>query len=84
MVNFLKGFTKHLTIRAEALLPPGLSYQFFSEVFPKRVQVNVFYISMFYMQMPLFGSTLGLTGTDPVGGFVAGAFETIFFNERFQ
>jgi hypothetical protein len=51
---------------------PGLSYQFFSEVFPERVQVNVFYISVFYMQMPLFGDTLGLTGTDPVGGLVAG------------
>ena len=36
------------------------------------------------MQVPLFGSTLGLTGADPVGGFVAGAFKLIFFNESFQ
>ena len=42
------------------------------------------YISMFYMQMPLFGRTLGLTGADPVGGFVASAFKPIFFNESFQ
>ena len=35
------------------------------------------------MQMPLFGSTLGLTGTDPVGGFIASAFKTVFFNESF-
>jgi hypothetical protein len=39
---------------------------------------------MFYMQMPFFGGTLGLTGTDPVCGFVAGAFKPIFFNESFQ
>jgi len=39
---------------------------------------------MFYMQVPLFGSTLGLTGADPVGSLVAGAFEAVFFNESFQ
>jgi hypothetical protein len=36
------------------------------------------------MQMPLFGSTFGLTSADPVGGFVTGAFKPIFFNESFQ
>jgi hypothetical protein len=39
---------------------------------------------MFYVQVPLFGSTLGLTGADPVGGFIAGAFKTVSFNESFQ
>ena len=39
---------------------------------------------MFYVQMPFFGSTFGLTSADPVGGFVTGAFKPIFFNESFQ
>jgi hypothetical protein len=39
---------------------------------------------MVQMNMPFFGGTLGLTGTDPVCGFVAGAFKPIFFNESFQ
>ena len=39
---------------------------------------------MFYMQVPLFGSTLGLTGQDPVGGLIAGTFKPIFFNKSFQ
>ena len=30
------------------------------------------------------GSSLGLSGQDPVCGFVAGAFEAVFFNESFQ
>ena len=48
------------------------------------MQIDILYISMFYMQLPLFGGTLGLTGADPVGGFVAGAFKLIFFNESFS
>ena len=36
------------------------------------------------MNMAFFGSPLGLSGQDPVGGFVAGAFKLIFFNESFQ
>jgi len=83
MVNFLKGFTKHLTIRPPArraygserrklALLPGLFYQFFSKVFPERLQINVFYISMVQMDMPFFGSSLGLSGQDPVCGLVAG------------
>jgi hypothetical protein len=30
---------------------------------------------MVQMNMAFFGSTLGLSGQDPVGGFVAGAFK---------
>jgi hypothetical protein len=39
---------------------------------------------MVQMNMAFFGSPLGLSGQDPVGGFVAGRFEAVFFNESFQ
>ena len=89
------GFTKHLTIRPparrtytserrERLLSPGLLYQFFSEVFPERVQINVLYISKVQMDMPFLGSSLGLSSQDPVGGLLAGAFEAGLFNESFS
>jgi len=39
---------------------------------------------MVQMNMAFFGSTLGLSGQNPVGGLVAGAFEAFFFNESFQ
>jgi hypothetical protein len=88
-VNFLKGFTKHLTIRLPARraysserrkrqILPGLSSQFFSEVFSERIQVNILYISMEQMIVSFFGCAFGLPGQDPVGGFVAGAFKPIF------
>jgi hypothetical protein len=72
--------------RNQAILGYNFSYaelstcQFFSKIFPQRLQVIVYYLSMFYMQVPLFGGTLGLAGTEPVSGFVAGAFKPIFFN----
>jgi len=65
-------------------LPPGLSHQFFSEVFPERVQIDILYDSMLIMHVSLFGSALGLAGTDPVGRFVAGALKPISFNKGFQ
>ena len=36
------------------------------------------------MQMPLFGSSLSLADSAPIGRFVAGTFKPIFFNESFQ
>jgi hypothetical protein len=39
---------------------------------------------MVQMNMAFFGGTLGLTGTEPVGGLVAGTFEAFFFNKSFQ
>ena len=53
--------------RRKLALLPRLFYQFFSEVFPERVQINVLYISMVQMDMPFFGSSLGLSGQDPSG-----------------
>jgi hypothetical protein len=34
--------------------------------------------------MSFFGNTFGLAHTDPVGGLVTGAFESILFHERFE
>ena len=56
-----------------------LSCQFFSEVFPEWIQIDILYISMVQMNMVFFGSPLGLSGQDPVGGLVAGRFEAVFF-----
>ena len=39
---------------------------------------------MVQMDMAFFGSSLGLSGQDPVCGLVAGTFEAVFFNESFQ
>jgi hypothetical protein len=36
------------------------------------------------MHVSLFGSALCLTDAAPIGGFVAGTFKPIFFNESFQ
>ena len=36
------------------------------------------------MIVSFFGSAFGLSGQDPVGSFVAGAFKAIFFNESLQ
>jgi len=36
------------------------------------------------MVMTSFGNAFGMAGTDPVGGFITGAFESIFFDKRFQ
>jgi hypothetical protein len=31
-----------------------------------------------------FGCAFGLSGTDPIGGLIAGTFKPIFFNKSFQ
>jgi hypothetical protein len=36
------------------------------------------------MIVSFFGSAFGLSGTDPIGGLIAGTFKAIFFNESFQ
>ena len=58
--------------RRKRLLSLGLFYQFFSEIFAARIQLNILYISMVQMDIPFFGSSLGLSGQDPVSGLVAG------------
>jgi hypothetical protein len=65
-------------------LLPGLSRQFFSEVFPEWVQVNILYFSMKQMIVSSFSCAFGLSCPDPVGRLVAGAFEAILFNKSFQ
>ncbi len=39
---------------------------------------------MVQMVMASFGYAFGMTGSYPVGGFVAGAFKTISFHESFE
>jgi hypothetical protein len=34
--------------------------------------------------MTSFGYAFGVAGTYPVGGFITGPFESIFFDKRFQ
>jgi hypothetical protein len=55
--------------------------QFFSEVFPQWIQVDVLNISMKQVIMSSFGNAFSLAHPDPIGGFVTGAFEAIFFHE---
>ena len=55
--------------------------QFFSEVFPQWIQVNVLNISMKQVIMSSFSNAFSLAHPDPIGGFVTGAFEAIFFHE---
>jgi hypothetical protein len=62
----------------------GLSRQFFSEVFSEWVPVNILYFSMEQMIVSYFSRTLGLSGADSVGGFVADAFESILFNKSLE
>lgn len=68
-----------------ALLPnPSLAAEFFSKVFPQRIDVNLLNTSMEEVIMTSFGSTSCFSQTDPVSSPITGSLETILLDEGFQ
>ena len=56
-------------------------YQFHSKIFPQRIKEDILNQTMHQVIMPPFGGALGLPHANPVGGFVAGTAEAVFFHK---